>query len=415
MGRFSNEDLDRVARLLKPSGQSLGGYGAGNVSGPVAERLQQLRRVLDDRAPSPRAPVFVEAGDLGTNVDGQERLARLPVPADIWWLHCHQNLIWFDDDEKTQQVWDSLVSNQLEWLASGGRVPALLKTPRPGTNQLDLRVSHAKTLKLITYETRDGSQPFTRFKKATPNVVAHVDIPVGPLGVMGSVSFWVGGQPGDPQSVLPPSWEVLPGGTPVPPKSTNMNALPGKMLLINGYLPGPGVQYPGEKDEKAPLYQWLRIALDATMKWPAPGDFMFVLAKPLSVWPWWWQDTSPLFYAGHFFETENYTGGTVLSEEASDDPRFRFIYKVRCKWDDVYVVPTDWMRYQEGDRVALVKFNRPQGKTAPFQGHEVDFVNNIPVDFVRPAPLAVFEDAPQPILKDWRIVPVQFYPPPPEG
>ena len=105
---------------------------------------------------------------------------------------------------------------------------------------------------------------------------------------------------------------------------------------------------------------WMRYWIHRDETFPVPGEFVGIIAKPLALPPhlWWFQETSPLVYAGNWMETQALTSGVVISktaETARTDGGIGTEYKVKVHGWEIYCYASDFLEYDVDDRVALLK------------------------------------------------------------
>jgi hypothetical protein len=105
---------------------------------------------------------------------------------------------------------------------------------------------------------------------------------------------------------------------------------------------------------------WMRywIHKDSTM--PVPGEFIGILCKPVAIPPhvWWFQESTPFLYAGNWMETGNLTSGEVIAVTREADRPEGSIgdeYSVLIQGCMVTIYPSDFLSYEVGDRVAILK------------------------------------------------------------
>ena len=112
---------------------------------------------------------------------------------------------------------------------------------------------------------------------------------------------------------------------------------------------------------------WMRywIHKDSTM--PVPGEFIGILCKPVAIPPhvWWFQESTPFVYAGNWMETGNLTSGIVVAVTREADRPAGSIgdeYKVLIQGCTVTIYPSDFLYYEVGDRVAVLKIDSTTAK-----------------------------------------------------
>ena len=119
------------------------------------------------------------------------------------------------------------------------------------------------------------------------------------------------------------------------------------------------------EDVKPKLWMRYWIHKDSTM--PVPGEFIGILCKPVAIPPhvWWFQESTPFLYAGNWMETGNLTSGEVIEVTREADRPEGSIgdeYKVLIQGCMVTIYPTDFLTYEVGDRVAILKLDSTTAK-----------------------------------------------------
>jgi hypothetical protein len=138
-------------------------------------------------------------------------------------------------------------------------------------------------------------------------------------------------------------------------------ACPGVHIVEKGYLiASKDAEYPAEVfagyDKILPFHS-LRYYLRRDAKWPLPGEFIGLLAKPWPSHVWFFQETSPLLYAGNWFETNYYTSGVITAILQPLEGQVGLVYKCVVRGVEVYVATSDFYGYAVGDRVAILRTN----------------------------------------------------------
>lgn len=345
---------------------------------------------------SPDTPLTLEPGDY---TSGDANTAA-PIGYDLWYLWTHDNFLEHYHTEETTD-YEPYLGESLEFLQ---RLPGL--KPLRTVKNLSQLVATTVTNPFVVFGQRtewinngiywvntiafelwntdagmqygsDGTGP--DFK---PNDYAgYLTFPMGQLGVMEVISLMqetkLSGYRHDGASLTEPAEvrdEYLPlaYGDPAdsmfpPPVHVGMNYCYGNHLIESGYVTkDPGVElfasplskYRGEVKPK----KWFRFWITKTSTFPVPGEFIGILCKPMVAPPhiWWFQESTPLLYAGNWIETGNLTSGVVVSVTLEADRPSGSIgdeYEVRIQGCTVTVHATDFFIYKEGDRVAVVKMD----------------------------------------------------------
>lgn len=411
---------------IHPQVNDLGGHGGGNISGAFAQRLRQVGRLSDESRPL--QVTAIEPGDFGVATSGQELMARLPVEADVWYLIVPENIL--PDWKAPDVVKDQDIARLKDSMPEALRAVSPMRTAREPGQAHEMAHSYEYAVKAMHFWVRRISMPldlaseYPNETRDQSQVRVVLGIPVGPLGVMESVSLVSETMKGEDRP-----WELQPGGGFFPPYHGKANILPGIKLVESGYVKrSDDTQLlAAPLRNVVPAHSILRYyVFDLDGKWPRPGEFIGVLCRPISWWAWWWQETKPFLYAGNFFETEFLTSGVVLEvfkqveDEAGDvalAPRadgdaqgdLPDIYKLRVKLDHVYVLATDWKRYDVGDTVAVLKVSNDVMKV-PFDHTRLKDPEIRKEDpATRDRYHEEFADGLVPIYSRWRIVPLDFY------
>jgi hypothetical protein len=106
--------------------------------------------------------------------------------------------------------------------------------------------------------------------------------------------------------------------------------------------------------------KWMRYWIHKDSTLPVPGEFIGILVRPVAAPPhvWWFQESSPLLYAGNWMETGNLTSGIVTEvtlEADRTDGGTGDLYKVKIQGCEIQIAASDYLRYNVGDRVAVLK------------------------------------------------------------
>lgn len=105
---------------------------------------------------------------------------------------------------------------------------------------------------------------------------------------------------------------------------------------------------------------WTRLWIKKSDKYPVPGEFIGILCKPMAVPPhvWWFQESTPLLYAGNWVETQNLTSGVITMvtlEAARTDGGIGDEYWVKVNGIEFIAYASDFRQYVVDDRVAVLK------------------------------------------------------------
>ncbi len=148
-----------------------------------------------------------------------------------------------------------------------------------------------------------------------------------------------------------------------PPEVKTLNAILGRKVLDNSYLlHDRNLEMPAFGHASWPI--WSRYWFDKDEPWPMPGELVCLVLKTMQFVVWWFQETQPFIYSGMWFETEFYSSGEVLEvfEPEPGSEEVVSTYRVFCKGEELFLKPTDFLEYEEGDRVAILKNADSTGK-----------------------------------------------------
>lgn len=205
------------------------------------------------------------------------------------------------------------------------------------------------------------------------------------------------------------------GGSMFPPGSREINAILGRKILENAYLPADkNLELLAEPfqgfDDILPL-MWARYYLPMDDPFPVPGEMVVMTCKTMPFVVWWFQQTQPFMYAGSWFETEFYSSGVVLDvlEPTAEDADVSLVYKVLCKGEEIWLKPTDFKKYEIGERVAVLKNVPWTGNFSWDQMQFFDFAASTLHEQTR-HDLSVAGKTPHELaVPGWWIAPITFY------
>lgn len=276
----------------------------------------------------------------------------------------------------------------------------------------------------------------------------YIAFPVGPIGVMWQISLASESALSDGKTnVHPANYEttVIQGNQLLPPFNLKQTKAAGESLIEKGYVTADHsvVELTAERFDEVDnpaLHYWLRYWIKADNEIFWPGEFVSLLCRPWPLHCWFYQKSAPLIYSGSWIETEFYTSGVVkcvleMWTEEGDPPSISKsategyydiedwdicenarLYVVWVKNEEIIVSSSDWLEYEVGDRVGLLKCVR--------DGDEATHVNALGAAAENPGPGTHFdwqglewfrfekkssrdEDM---FTKEWVIVPVDFFP-----
>lgn len=385
-------DVDKIIDSLK------GISGSGNVLS------QSIKNLVD----------FIGTLEPGDMVMGEERLPMTaPLGYDLWYLWTHANIManyfTLTGDEGDRYDYTAYMAANLEFLdtLAGLKPLKILKNiPAPPlaiggpgyatwkirAEWFDNGVYWINTMAFELHPPDISIQyPSDGPKDFVPNDSAgYVTFPVGQLGVMEVVSLMqetgLSGNKFTAVDSLPTYWpkpaliDVPDSDKPAlqsPPEIfpamkdgsgkilAGQNYCYGRHLIEDAYLTvADGMElyssnmkeYPEDVKPK----KWMRYWIKNNDTFPVPGEFIGILCRPVACPPhvWWFQESSPFLYAGHWMETWNLTSGVVtevILEAARTDSGTGNQYKAKIQGCEVLIDATDFLLYSVGDRVAVMK------------------------------------------------------------
>jgi len=374
--------LDDIINSLK------GISGSGNV-------LAEFSKLLKDQT------LTVEAGD----VSGPSMTSAVPVAADVWYLFAKENFLanYFTENIENRD-YTTYLTDVFDFLLPGLKpmrflenldqlIPETIKNPfavfSERTEWANNGVYWVNTLifELCQHDigvqyTSDGPRDFS-----PNNYVGYLSFPMGQLGVMEVISLiqetklrgyaydGISIHPADvirfTEIPIPSSREMFP-----PDDNTGLDYCYGKHLIEKAYyVPIEATAEPaasrdvelfakhektGETSESIQPKKWFRFWLHKDSK-IVPGEFVGILIKPLAIPPhvWWFQESTPLLYAGNWVETSTLTSGIIISITLEEDRTSGDgdEYEVDIQGVKVIMYASDFFRYTVGDRVAIVKID----------------------------------------------------------
>lgn len=381
--------------------------------------------------------------------------SALPVASDIWYLCAGRTVIPFSRDGLPNEL------NEAATAEMETHIHDRLSSAYPGVDIMrrvmdasDVNVNSAEnrgqaSLKEMRFETW-GFHTAPEFSCGYPNslrqyrydrnglpidhsmpeevvnpaldadsyLLGYLAFPVGPLGVMQSLSLAL--EVPAPESS--PDWhhdDILKTGVGTggwgglfPHKvDSDDNRCWGLRVLRSMYIPdGDRTEYPGadfDGFDRHYMHQWLRVYLRSNDTWPVPGTLVFMMARPSPLHCWWYQRSSPFAYAGNFFETRFWSSG-IVKKELSDDERnpdeVGQILEVETCGATLYIRCTDFCHYEAGERVSLMKTQ--DSVSTSFKWYQVsDAKYEEMMDSQTPRPSSMRYV----VSETYRVAPVEFY------
>lgn len=318
-------------------------------------------------------------GDRTLNYGDDDNPVRvglgMPIAYDIWYLFDAGNVLKFggkDIDETMAKMANffSEIDDAKPLLSPETRPTSSTYNLSRGGNTVsfDTFGSKAYTVKEARFEvkeTRGGiNYGSPGPKQNTHDYVGYIAFPVGPLGVMWGISLTTesslsGGTGG---SVKPVDYEngTVQGGELLPPFEISRSEVAGEKLMSKGYLIENDIKVELFAEEfggmdNPPLHHWLRYWITEDNTEIVPGEFVGLLCRPWPLHCWWFQETSPFLYSGHWVETEFYTSGIVKEVIEPEEGETGNRYRIWVKNEEIIVKSTDFYEYEVDDRVGLLK------------------------------------------------------------
>lgn len=408
------EFTERVHDLAKQRGRTVPGNQAGSTVGsPVQGMQDRLRKVLELAVPGQDLSryVIMDVGDhTVVGPDGGYNVATsLPAASDLWYLTIGDSIIPFrgEDHRANAEKILGLLAKYLERLDNIKPLKGLrdYKDLKQYYTWQETRTTFSsENAPYVIREMRFETWMFNRsteFPSKGPKASIEAGVtssvetsmgqlysgllsfPVGPLGVMEVLSIFSESMidmlhansetnrydaaiPFSPDGTIqiqdPVGWRcvtepVLDGF--MSPMTSMKDECIGVHLVDKGYLvTSRDVEYPAPAfpgyDKILPL-QSMRYYLRRDAKWPLPGEFIGLLARPWPSHVWWFQETSPILYSGNWVETNHYTSGVITEILQPPEGSFGLVYKCNVRGVEVFIASSDFYGYAVGDRVAIVR------------------------------------------------------------
>jgi hypothetical protein len=399
---------EQILRLAKKAGidKRLSANRAGSAVGSPGQAMQKrLRDMFDAVLPGENLSrlLVMDVGDRHRgSEDGYNIGLSLPVASDIWYLGIGESILPFRGDDyqanaakileflaiyltgldnikplKSIQQYADL-HTYMDWSTfstvwATDRVPYVIREMRFETWMLNRNTEFPSKGPKTTSEEGTTKKPENSLGQLYGGLLSF---PVGPLGVMEVLSIFSESMgkmrddkipftaDGTAQIEAPVGWKCVTAqslsGLMSP--MTDMNGeCPGVHLVDKGYLTkSSDAEYPVESfagyDKILPFHS-LRYYLRRDAKWPLPGEFIGLLAKPWPTHVWWFQETSPLLYSGNWFETNYYTSGVITAILQPLEGKVGLAYKCVVRGVEVCIATSDFYEYAVGDRVAILRVN----------------------------------------------------------
>jgi len=356
------------------SKQSLG-Y---DIVGTIMLRMQALFDMVDLSIMSDR--LLYAPGDRTLNFGDDKIPVRvglgLPIAYDIWYLFGAGNVLKFGGKtiEETMEKLEGFFSEVDDAKPLKAPVTSPDPTTSTGGNSLSLVTQELPgdkeyTIKQARFEITPGDNSACYVSagpsEASSSFVGYIAFPIGPLGVMWAIAMATesalsSGTSGSMHPVGADS-SVVAGGELLPPFDKVQSECPGQKLMGKGYIVTDKSiveLYAGEFGDDPPLHKWLRYWIKEDNTEIVPGEFVAILCRPWPLHCWWHQETSPFVYSGHWIESEFYTSGIVKEVIPPEEGETGNRYRVWVKNEEIIVKSTDFLEYEEDERVGLLKTYR---------------------------------------------------------
>lgn len=407
------EYADSVQRMFEKSGldKQPKRYAVGSTVGSVSEGMRKkwqemAENQLPDYAKEGYFDRWHKSNPGDTIRQGEDTSVdvgmSLPVAADIWYLTILESILPFKDDNYQENAAKILgfisaylarldnisplrslrsyadIAKPMFWQDSrtyflSDAAPLVIRETRFETWMLNRSTEFPSKGPKASIETGVKSTPETSMGQLYGGLLSF---PVGPLGVMEVLSIFSESMDdmlkneipftadGTVKIENPEGWKCItdqPLDGFMSPMTDMTGACPGVHLVEKGYaLASRDAEYPAEPfagyDKILPSHSF-RYYLRRDAKWPLPGEFIGLLAKPFPSHVWWFQKTSPILYSGNWFETNHYTSGVITAILQPPEGSFGLVYKCVVRGVEVCVASSDFYGYAVGDRVAIVRIN----------------------------------------------------------
>jgi hypothetical protein len=361
------------------------------------------------------ASAMILSMDVGDFVrPSTETAITVPVASDLWYLMAHDNFMahYYANAETTVEAHKDYTEYMNDCMDFLQNIPGLkpLKVLRE-LSQMNIETTNNpfKVFGLNTEYANNGVYWINRIafenwnngrnmqyasdgpKGYKPNdYVGYISFPVGQLGVMEVLSliqetkikgYVINGiivtaelelkDNEKPIATNPP--EIFPHGKDgMGTLHSGQNYCYGQHIIESGYWKVDGhVELLSSKmkeyGEEVEPKSWMRYWIHRNSTWPVPGEFIGILAKPVSVPPhvWWFQESSPFIYAGNWIETGNLTSGEIVTVTLEADRPSGSVgneYEVLVQGCLVTIYASDFFLYAVGDRVAILKLDTTAAK-----------------------------------------------------
>lgn len=361
---------------------------------------------------------LMELGAVSEKTRSEDRETPFPINPDIWYLVISQSLLPSAGEGFEEKV-TKILGFLNDYLVKLDNIKTLLSVPNKGalvkwggwgdhSGLEDALIKVIRTMRFETWICYEDSKLNTEFPSKGPVATRPKDaetpavemvgklyagfiaFPVGPPGAMEVLSIYSESMilrakdyPLTPDGVVridwPDGWACVTAQSMegfMSPMTDMSRKCPGVHVVENGYITtSDAAEYPSSRIDvvKYPLYnkehQDLRYYFRRDARWPIPGEFIGLLAKPFPNHVWWFQKTSPFLYSGNWFETNHYTSGVVTGIVAPLDGAKGVVYKCKVRGLEIYIATSDFYGYSIGARVAILRIpDINRSVTTPLKG-----------------------------------------------
>jgi len=343
----------------------------------------------------------MEPGDVARQ--SPRMVMAAPIGYDLWYLNCHDNLFehYFPGIDGNHYDYSAYLAEKYDFLGSltGLKPIKTLRDLAQITSISYFNVSEMRDVldwsnngiywvNSIAYELFPAGMSL-QYDSIGPkgfsknDYVGYFSFPVGQLGVMEVIAllyetdlsgYLCIGR--NVKNATAPQGDEMPS-VQTPPlmfpemEGAGENHCYGKHLIESGHKTADGEEMTVEwmssvlekyKEDVKPK-KWMRYWIHKDSKFPVPGEFVGALTKTLAVPPhvWWFQESNPFLYAGNWVETFFLTSGVVIAvipKESRTDGKEGNQYTVKIQDCKVKVEATDFLLYNVGDRVAVLKVGK---------------------------------------------------------
>jgi hypothetical protein len=372
-----NEAIKHLINSIK------GISGTGNVLAEYVALQESVRHII------------LEPGDYVVTGD-DSRYSSAPIAYDMWYLNQHENLITIivnNDKDSIKAYLDQNLSFLSDKLLGIKPLKTISNIDQLLINEELLYPTPLEHQFMITY-VNDGEYFINKLafevwlknlgcqyssdgpkQNDVNDYCGYLAVPVGQHGAMEVISVFQETDFDDPAFLVEENEKAQVVTSPdlFPPTSPwdfiGNNNCYGRHLIENGYLvPEEAinkVEYfaepiPEDKYESVAPKFWMRFWFHKDEAFPVPGEFVGILCRPLIPPPhiWWFQESSPFLFSGHWVETNNLTSGKItgITEETDrTDGGIGRQYSIKIHGYEVLVDASDFLSYTIGDRVGVLK------------------------------------------------------------